>query len=99
MGLPKRITPLSAAESLKIERTAELRHEYFNGEMLAMCGRSAKDSMIKMSVGAGLRTQLNGQPSTAFDSDLRIQIPRDVLETRLTPTRRDSAKRMIPTLH
>ena len=75
MGLPQRVTPLSAAEYLKIERAAELRHEFFNGEMFAMSGGSAKHSLIKMNVGAELRTQLKGQPCTAFDSDLRIQIP------------------------
>ena len=75
MGLPPRVTPLSAAEYLRVERAAELRHEYFDGEMFAMSGGSAKHSLIKMNVGRELSTKLKGRPCTAFDSDLRIQIP------------------------
>ena len=74
MGLPQRAARLTPAEYLKIERAAEIRHEYFNGEMFAMSGGSPHHSLIKMNAGGELRTQLKGRPCTAFDSDLRIQI-------------------------
>ena len=74
MGLPQPVTPLTPAEYLKIERAAEIRHEYFNGEMFAMSGGSPPHSLIKVNVGGELRTKLKGRPCTAFDSDLRIQV-------------------------
>ncbi len=74
MGLPQRVAPLTPAEYLKIERAAEFRHEYFNGEMFAMFGGSPQHSLIKMNVGGELRDQLKGRPCTAFDSDLRIRV-------------------------
>ena len=74
MGLPQRVTPMSAAEYLNIERAAEFRHEYFKGEMFAMSGGSPRHSLIKMNIGRELSTQLKGRPCTAFDRDLRIQV-------------------------
>ncbi len=74
MGLPQKVAPLTPAEYLKIERAAEFRHEYFNGEMFAMSGGSPQHSLIKMNVGGELRDQLKGRPCTAFDSDLRIRV-------------------------
>lgn len=74
MGLPQRVASLTPTEYLKIERTAEFRHEYFNGELFAMSGGSPQHSLIKMNVGGELRTHLKGRPCTAFDSDLRIRI-------------------------
>ncbi len=74
MGLPQRVAKMTPTEYLKIERAAEFRHEYINGEMFAMSGGSPQHSLIKMNVGGELRDKLKGRPCTAFDSDLRIQI-------------------------
>ena len=74
MGLPQRMAPLTPAEYLKIERAAEFRHEYFNGEMFAMSGGSPRHSLIKVNCVTQLCGNLKGRPCTAFDSDLRIQI-------------------------
>lgn len=74
MGITQRVASLTPAEYLKIERASELRHEYFQGEMFAMTGGSARHSLIKMNIGRELSTKLKGQPCTAFDSDLRIRV-------------------------
>lgn len=74
MGLPQRVAPLTPTEYLKIERAAEFRHEYFNGEMFAMSGGSPQHSLIKMNTGRELGNKLKGRPCTAFDSDLRIRV-------------------------
>ncbi|MDB5385485.1 MAG: hypothetical protein JWM11_1131 [Planctomycetaceae bacterium] len=66
MGPPRRLAPLTPAEYLKIERTAEFRHEYFNGEIFAMSGGSPQHSLIKVNVVSELRAQLKGRPCTAF---------------------------------
>ncbi|MFM9964013.1 MAG: Uma2 family endonuclease [Planctomycetaceae bacterium] len=81
MGLPQRVASLTPAEYLKIERAAECRHEYLNGEMFAMPGNSPLHSLIKVNSGCELGTKLKGRPCTAFDSDLRIRIPPSNLYT------------------
>ena len=73
MGLPQRVARLTPTEYLKIERAAQIRHEFFNGEMFAMSGGSPQHSAIKMNVASELRSQLKGRPCRAFDCDLRIQ--------------------------
>ncbi len=81
MGLPQRVARLTPAEYLKIERAAEFRHEYFNGEMFAIAGGSPQHSLIKINVGGEFRSQLKGRPCTTFDSDLRIRVSPSGLST------------------
>ncbi len=75
MGLPLRITVLTPAEYLGIERTATYRSEYFRGEMFAMAGGSPTHSRIKTNVLGELRNRLRGNPCAPYDSDLRIKCP------------------------
>ena len=73
MALPQLAKRLTPEEFLEIERAAELRHEFFNGEMFAMSGGSPQHSLIKMNLAGELSSQLKSRPYTAFDSDLRVQ--------------------------
>ena len=81
MSLPQRVARLTPTEYLKLERAAELRHEYFNGEMFAMSGGSPQHSLIKMNTGRDLGNKLKHRPCTAFDSDLRIRVSSSGLYT------------------
>ena len=65
------ITP---EEYLYRESMAEVRSEYFRGEMFAMAGASANHNLI---VGNCIRTlgqQLKKKPCRVFPSDLRLRI-------------------------
>ena len=73
MGLPQQTARLTPAEYLAIERAAEFRHEYLDGEMLGMSGGSRQHSAIKLNVAFELRRQLQGRPCQPFDSDMRIK--------------------------
>lgn len=73
MGLPQPAKRLTPEEYLEIERAAEIRHQFLNGEMFAMSGGTPQHSLIKMNIGGELRSQLKGRPCTAFDSDLRVR--------------------------
>jgi Uma2 family endonuclease len=65
------ITP---EEYLAIERKAEYKSEYFNGEMFAMAGASEQHATIVANVMYLLVGQLKGRPCKAYASDLRVRI-------------------------
>lgn len=79
MGLEKQRYTVS--EYLAFERTAEVRHEYRNGEILAMAGGSYNHSLILANLIRELGNALKGKPCRALESNLRVKIPRTPLYT------------------
>jgi Uma2 family endonuclease len=63
---------LTVEQYLKIERAAEFRSEYLNGEVVAMAGGERNHALIAMEVGARLNEQLRGRPCAVAGSDLRL---------------------------
>jgi len=55
-------TFLTPEQYLEIERKAEFRSEYYNGEMFAMAGAKRPHNLIKMNAGAELHQQLRPRP-------------------------------------
>jgi Uma2 family endonuclease len=64
---------LTPEEYLAIERQADHRSEYVNGQMFAMAGRSARHARIISNVQATLYNQLEGKGCDVFSSDFRVQ--------------------------
>src|SRR5882762_5995278 len=70
--MPKpRLTP---EEYLEIERKAEYKSEYHDGEMFAMSGARRAHNLIAIHVGSGLDFQLRGRSCEAYPSDMRVRI-------------------------
>jgi Uma2 family endonuclease len=65
---------LTPEEYLAIERKAEYKSEYFNGEMFAMSGASERHVSIVVNVMYLLVGQLRGRPCKAYASDLRVRV-------------------------
>jgi Uma2 family endonuclease len=55
-------TFLTPQEYLEIERRAERRSEYFEGEMFAMAGASLEHPEIIINLGRELSQRLKGRP-------------------------------------
>jgi Uma2 family endonuclease len=66
-------------EYVDLERSSELRYEFFGGAIYAMSGGSPEHSGIASNVIQLLGVQLTGRPCRVFTSDLRVR----VLETGL----------------
>ena len=66
-----RFTP---EEYLAIERRAECKSEYFNGEIFAMSGASPQHVLIVTNVVSELRWQLKKRPCTVYSTDLRLKV-------------------------
>lgn len=67
---------MTIEEYLAFEETALEKHEYFNGEMYAMAGGSIAHSQVCGNAFAALHTALRGKECQAFESNLRVLVPR-----------------------
>ncbi len=63
---------LSVQQYLDIERAAEFRSEYIDGQIYAMAGGGRNHALIAMEIGASLNRQLRGKPCAAAGSNLRL---------------------------
>lgn len=68
------ITKVSPEVYLRLDRAAELRSEYYSGEINAMSGGSARHSTVKVNLTRGLSAALRGGPCQVFNSDLRVRV-------------------------
>jgi Uma2 family endonuclease len=66
--------PLTEEEYLKIERAAEFKSEYYNGQMYAMSGGSYPHGKIIPNLGAELRQALRGKGCSVTTSDVRVRV-------------------------
>jgi Uma2 family endonuclease len=65
---------------LEIERSAEIRSEYLNGEMFAMAGATARHNTIVNAIGRALYPRIKNK-CKYFTTDMRLLIPATGLYT------------------
>jgi Uma2 family endonuclease len=65
---------LTEAEYLALERAAETKSEFFDGEMFGMAGGSRRHSLIGTNLAAEFRNRLGHGPCVPYNADLRIKI-------------------------
>jgi Uma2 family endonuclease len=64
---------ISPSEYLELERAAETRSEYYDGEMFAMSGASRKHGLIVMNLAAALVPPLRGR-CEVLGSEMRVKV-------------------------
>jgi Uma2 family endonuclease len=67
-------TYFTPEEYLELERQAEYKSEYCNGEIFAMGGASPRHVLIVTNVASELRAQLKDRPCTVYAADLRVRV-------------------------
>ncbi len=72
---------LSVEDYLALERQADTRSEYLDGERFAMSGASVRHNRIVRNVVAALHGQLKTGDCEVFANDLRVRIPATDLYT------------------
>jgi Uma2 family endonuclease len=60
---------------LEVERGAEFKSEYINGQMYAMAGGSEDHSAIAVNVASELRAALRSSGCRVFNRDLKVYTP------------------------
>jgi len=74
MSLPQPSRRLTESEYLEIERAAEFKSEFFDGEMFAMAGGTPQHSLIATNLTAEFHDRLKDRVCTPYNSDLRVKI-------------------------
>jgi Uma2 family endonuclease len=74
VALPRNIARLSEVEYLRLERAAETRSEYFDGEVFAMAGGTRAHSLIQTNLLRELSSQLKNSDCVAYNTDLRVKV-------------------------
>ena len=67
-------TFLTPEEYLEIERKAEFKSEYYDGEMFALAGASLRHAWIVTNLGRELSLQLKGRPCRVASNDVRLRV-------------------------
>ena len=71
MALANPAQRLSEGEYLEIERKAEFKSEFYDGEMFAMSGGTRWHSLISANVGRELGNALKARGCVVFESNMR----------------------------
>ncbi len=78
-SLPK--SDLTHVDYLAIERVAERKSEFFDGEMFAMAGTTKNHARIAMNLSRELSTALKGRKCEPFATHLRVKVQANGLYT------------------
>jgi Uma2 family endonuclease len=65
---------ISPEEYLRLERQAEYKSEYLNGEIFAMTGASRKHNLITINLSRELSLQLKDRPCEVYAADMRVKV-------------------------
>jgi Uma2 family endonuclease len=68
------ISYISPEEYLRLERQAEHKSEYVNGEIFAMSGASRKHNLITQNIGSEFNQQLRGKPCEVYANEMRVKV-------------------------
>src|SRR5215813_12335446 len=63
-------------EYLELEKNAEERHVYYNGEVVAMSGASLRHNRIVRNLIRAIDARLAGKPCEVLPTDMRIKVPK-----------------------
>lgn len=67
-------TLLTPEQYLELERNAEFKSEYFQGEMFAMAGAKEVHNLIIWNLARDLGQQLRQRPCRAYLADMRVRV-------------------------
>lgn len=68
------LTYVTPDEYLRLERQAEYKSEYLNGEIFAMTGASREHNLISTNISSSLHGQLKGRPCEVYAVDMRVKV-------------------------
>jgi len=74
MSQARHIHRYTVDEYLALERESDVRHEYLDGEIIAMGGASRAHNTLVFNLGTAIRPQLRGTPCRIGGSDMKVFI-------------------------
>ena len=64
---------ITVEEYLKFEETAETKHEYADGKIIAMAGTSLRHNDVARNITVSMEVQFGDRPCRAYISDIRLR--------------------------
>jgi Uma2 family endonuclease len=74
MGVAPPVKRLTEAEYLALERRAEIKSEFFEGEMFAMSGGTRLHSLISTNLAREFGNRLKDHRCVPYNADLRVKV-------------------------
>jgi Uma2 family endonuclease len=74
MAVPQTTPRLTEAEYLALERVADIKSEFYDGETFAMAGGSRRHSKIAMNLAREFSNKLVDRRCQPFNGDVRIKV-------------------------
>lgn len=68
---------LTEEEYLLVERRAELKSEYYRGEMFQVAGAKRAHNLISMNLSSSVHAYLRNKPCEVYQGDMRVKISSD----------------------
>lgn len=75
MSLVQRHASFTTEEYLAIERISPIKHEYLQGQLIAMAGASKAHVIIVGNLSALLVNHLRGSGCLAYANDMKVRLP------------------------
>jgi len=66
---------ISPEDYLEGEKSAEIRHEYILGRVVAMTGASQEHETIALNLATAVKTRLRGKDCQVFMSGMKVRVP------------------------
>lgn len=74
MGVPKLRPKISVADYIEGEKSSEIRHEYFDGELFAMSGASKRHNRISRNLLFAISDHLKGSECETFFNEIKLRL-------------------------
>ena len=72
-ALPQR-DKWTVEEYLAFEDSADVRHEYLNGDILSFAGATEQHNQVALNLSTELNIQMRERPCRVFQSDMRVRV-------------------------
>jgi Uma2 family endonuclease len=72
---PNPLPKMTPEEFLAFERASDEKHEYRDGEVVAMSGAKRAHNLISLNIGSGLHASLKNKDCETYMSDMRVFVP------------------------
>ena len=64
----------TVAEYMALEEQSSVRHEFFEGEVFAMAGGTARHNLLVLNCALALRVGLRGKPCRVFAENVQLAL-------------------------
>jgi Uma2 family endonuclease len=68
------VTKVTEEQYLALDRAAEFRSEFLDGQIIAMAGGSMRHSALQVNLAGEVRLAVRDTPCRAFNTDLRVRV-------------------------